>query len=108
VLVLFQPHLYSRTVHLAPELARSLAAADVACVTDIYPAREDPLPGVSGKLVVDRLVEVRPGMRVGWAPRLSDAAELLAGEARSGDLVLTVGAGDVDSTLPLLEELLGR
>ncbi|HEX5469101.1 MAG TPA: cyanophycin synthetase [Gaiellaceae bacterium] len=108
VLVLFQPHLYSRTLHLAPELASALAEADIACVTDIYPAREDPLPGVSGKLVVDRLAELRPGMRVGWAPRLADAVALLVGEVRSGDLVLTVGAGDVDSALPLLEELVAR
>ena len=107
VLVLFQPHLYSRTLHLADELAAALALADIACVTEIYPAREEPLPGVTGKLVVDRLSERRPGMRVGWAPGLEDAAALVASLARPGDLVLTVGAGDVDSALPLIEERLG-
>jgi len=61
---------------------------------------------VSGKLVVDRLSELRPGMRVGWAPALPDAAALIASLARAGDLVLTVGAGDVDSALPLIEERL--
>ena len=61
---------------------------------------------MSGKLVVDRLTELRPGMRVGWAPRLVDAAALVAGEARTGDLVLTIGAGDVDDALALLEERL--
>jgi UDP-N-acetylmuramate--alanine ligase len=106
VLVLFQPHLYSRTLHLADELAAALALADIACVTEIYPAREEPLPGVSGKLVVDRLSERRPGMRVGWAPGLPDAAAFVASFARQGDLVLTVGAGDVDSALPLIEERL--
>jgi UDP-N-acetylmuramate--alanine ligase len=106
VLVLFQPHLYTRTLHLADELAAALALADIACVTDIYPAREHPVPGVSGKLVVDRLSEARPGMRVGWAPLLSDAAAVVAALARPGDLVLTVGAGDVDSALPLIEERL--
>jgi UDP-N-acetylmuramate--alanine ligase len=106
VLVLFQPHLYSRTLHLADELAAALALADIACVTDIYPAREEALPGVTGKLVVDRLSEHRPGMRVGWAPGLHDAAALVASFARPGDLVLTVGAGDVDSVLPLIEERL--
>jgi len=106
VLVLFQPHLYSRTLHLADELAAALALADIACVTEIYPAREEALPGVTGKLVVDRLSEHRPGMRVGWAPGLRDAAALVASFARSGDLVLTVGAGDVDSALPLIEERL--
>jgi UDP-N-acetylmuramate--alanine ligase len=106
VLVLFQPHLYSRTLHLADELAAALALADIACVTEIYPAREEPLPGVSGKLVVDRLSERRPGMRVGWAPGLPDAAAFVASFARRGDLIFTVGAGDVDSALPLIEESL--
>jgi UDP-N-acetylmuramate--alanine ligase len=106
VLALFQPHLYSRTLHLVDELAVALAGADIACVTEIYPAREEPIPEVSGKLVVDRLAEVRPGMRVGWAPALPDAASLVASLARPGDLVLTVGAGDVDSALALIEERL--
>src|SRR5207248_9450369 len=52
VLVLFQPHLYSRTLHLAHEFAVALAAADAVCVTEIYPARERPLPGGSGRLIV--------------------------------------------------------
>ena len=108
VLALFQPHLYSRTIHLADELAEALTRADIACVTEIYPAREEPVPGVSGKLVVDRVSELRPGMRIGWAPALADAAALIAAQARPGDLVLTIGAGDVDSALPLLEERLGR
>lgn len=102
VLVLFQPHLYSRTIHLARELAEALAQADVACVTEVYAAREEPLEGVSGKLVVDRLAEIRPGMPVGWAPALEDAAALVAERAHRGDLVLTVGAGDVDRAVPLI------
>jgi UDP-N-acetylmuramate--alanine ligase len=102
LLVLFQPHLYSRTIHLARELAAALAAADVACVTEIYAAREEPVDGISGKVIVDRLVELRPGMRVGWAPALDSAAALLAEQARPGDLVLTVGAGDVDRAVPLI------
>jgi UDP-N-acetylmuramate--alanine ligase len=108
LLVLFQPHLYSRTLHLAQELAGALAAADAACVTEIYPAREEPLDGVSGKLVVDRLTEARPGMPVGWAPSVEDAAALVAGWARPGDLLLTIGAGDVDRAVPLVVERLGR
>jgi UDP-N-acetylmuramate--alanine ligase len=102
VLVLFQPHLYSRTVHLARELAGALAAADTAVMTEIYAAREEPLPGVSGKLVLDRLAEVRPGMTIGWAPQVEEAAALVADLARPGDLVVTVGAGDVDDALPLV------
>jgi UDP-N-acetylmuramate--alanine ligase len=97
VVALFQPHLYSRTLHLATELARALARADVAVVTEIYPAREAPWAGVSGKLVVDRLAEARPGMPIGWAPALDDAGRLAVGHARCGDIVLTIGAGNVDT-----------
>jgi UDP-N-acetylmuramate--alanine ligase len=106
LLVLFQPHLYSRTIHLARELAEALAGADAACVTEIYAAREEPVDGVSGKLIVDRLVEIRPGMPIGWAPALEAAAALVAELARPGDLVVTVGAGDVDRAVPLILERL--
>jgi UDP-N-acetylmuramate--alanine ligase len=102
VVVLFQPHLYSRTLHLAGEFARALAAADIAAVTDVYPAREEPIEGVSGKLVVDSLCEVHPGMPVAWTPTVEQGADFLAQTARAGDLVLTIGAGDVDRALILL------
>ena len=107
LLVLFQPHLYSRTRHLARELARSLAAADAVAVAEVYPAREHPLAGVSGKLVVDALAELRPGMPLAWTPAAADGARFLAQRARPGDRVLTVGAGDVDRAGELLLELLG-
>jgi UDP-N-acetylmuramate--alanine ligase len=106
LLALFQPHLYSRTLHLAHGFAEALAAADAACVTEIYPAREQPLRGVTGRLIVDELARLRPGMRVGWAPALEDAARLVAGWARPGDTVLTLGAGDVDRAAPLILEAL--
>ena len=106
VLVLFQPHLYSRTRYLAHELAAALASADVVAVTDIYAAREEPVAGVSGKLVVDALLDRRNGMTVAWTPSVDDGATFLAGRARPGDLVLTVGAGDVDRAAGrLVEEL---
>jgi UDP-N-acetylmuramate--alanine ligase len=102
LVVLFQPHLYSRTLHLAAELGRALAGADVAAVTDVYPARETPIEGVSGKLVVDRLCELRPGMAVAWTPTVEQGVDFLARIVHQGDLVLTVGAGDVDRALVLL------
>lgn len=105
VLTVFQPHLYSRTRHFATEFASALAAADAACVADIYAAREEPLAGVTGKLVVDALAEIRPGMPIGWTPGLDDAASFLARRARPGDLVLTIGAGDVDTVGPRVLEL---
>ena len=106
VLVLFQPHLFSRTRHLAVEFGAALAAADVVCVTDVYAARETPVDGVTGKLIVDALAERRPGMPIAWAPTVEDGARLVAPMAREGDIVLTVGAGDVDRAVPLLLEAL--
>lgn len=107
LLVLFQPHLYSRTRHLAPALARALSTADAVAVTQVYAAREEPVEGVDGKLVVDALAAERPGMPVAWTPVLEDAARFLSRRARPGDLVLTIGAGDVERAAPLILEGLG-
>jgi UDP-N-acetylmuramate--alanine ligase len=104
--VLFQPHLYSRTQHLARDFGRALVAADSVAVADVYPAREEPVAGVTGKLVVDAVWDERPGARVAWMPDAADGARWLASRARRGDVVLTIGAGDVDAAAPLiLEEL---
>jgi pimeloyl-ACP methyl ester carboxylesterase len=105
VLALFQPHLYSRTLHLVYEFAVALARADAVCVTEIYAAREEP-SGVSGKLVLDELLGARPGMPAGWAPSVEQGARLVAAWARPGDLVLTLGAGDVDAAGPAILDLL--
>jgi UDP-N-acetylmuramate--alanine ligase len=102
LLVLFQPHLYSRTRHLAVELAGALSAADAVAVADVYPAREQPQAGVTGKLVVDALAERRPGMPLAWTPACGDGARFLAQRARPGDRILTVGAGDVDRCADLI------
>jgi UDP-N-acetylmuramate--alanine ligase len=107
LLVLFQPHLYSRTRHLAAQLARALSAADVVAVTRVYAAREEPVEGVEGKLIVDSLAAERPGMPVAWMPELEDAARFLARRARPGDLVVTIGAGDVERAAPLIVRELG-
>ena len=106
VLALFQPHLPSRTRHLSHELGVALAAADATCVTEIYAAREEVPEGLTGRIVVDALCEARPGMLAGWAPELADAARMVASWARPGDLVLTIGAGDVDRAAPLVLEAL--
>ncbi|HET7647508.1 MAG TPA: cyanophycin synthetase [Gaiellaceae bacterium] len=98
--VLFQPHLYSRTRHLASELAGALAAADDVTVTDVYPARERPVPGVSGKLVVDALSD--RGVLAGWTPSVEQGAERLRRRSRDGDLLLVLGAGDVDRAVGIL------
>ena len=107
VLVLFQPHLYSRTRHLAPEFGAALAGADAVAVTDIYRAREEPIEGVTGKLVVDAVADARPGMVLAWTPRIEEGARFVAAQARAGDRVLTLGAGDVDRAADLILEALG-
>ncbi len=98
--VLFQPHLYSRTRHLAGGLAVALAAADDVTVTDVYPAREVPIPGVTGKLVVDALSDL--GVLAGWTPSVEAGVERLRRRAHAGDVLLIAGAGDIDRALHLL------
>jgi UDP-N-acetylmuramate--alanine ligase len=102
IVAVFQPHLYSRTRVLARELGESLAGADVVVVTEVYAAREDPDPAVSGRLVVDA---VPPPAVARFAPTLADAAEAVLEAVLPGDLVLTLGAGDVTG---LGKELLSR
>jgi UDP-N-acetylmuramate--alanine ligase len=105
VVVVFQPHRYTRTRALWRSLGESLSLADVVVVTDVYGADEEPIPGVTGKLVVDGLTEVAPGRRVLYLPRRSDVVQFLQREIRPGDLVLTLGAGDVTT---LAEEVMDR
>ena len=106
VVALFQPHLPSRTRYLSSELGAALTRADLACVTEIYAAREQMRAGLSGRVVAEAAADARPGMTVGWAPELEDAARIVAAWARPGDLVLTIGAGDVDRAAPLVLEAL--
>ncbi len=95
VIAVFQPHLYSRTRFLHDDFARALIEADLAVVTDVYGAREDPEPGVSGKLIVDSILRLRPRFPVIYLPRLTSVVDYLRETATAGDLVLTMGAGDV-------------
>ena len=104
VVACFQPHLYSRTRDFAVEFGQALAAADVVVVTDVYAAREEPVPGVTGELVADAARDA--GADVTYVPALSDVPAVLAGLVRRDDLVLTLGAGDITSTGPALAELL--
>lgn len=98
VLALFQPHLYSRTSTFAREFAQALATADLAVVTDVYAAREDPDPTVTGRLITDAM----PPGRGLFVPDRVQAAATIGAAARPGDLVLTVGAGDVTELAPLV------
>lgn len=93
LVVVFQPHLYSRTLDFADEFGAALSGADCVVVMDVYAAREDPVAGVTGELVA-RAVDL-PGDRVRYVPSWSAVAGEVAALVRPGDLVLTVGAGDV-------------
>ena len=99
VVACFQPHLYSRTRHLARDFGRALALADMALVLDVYPAREraEDFPGVSGWLVAAATADAAGGRPVYWTPHAEDAERLLKRELREGDVVLTLGAGDIDA-----------
>jgi UDP-N-acetylmuramate--alanine ligase len=98
VIACFQPHLYSRTKHMARDFGRALALADVAVVLDVYAAREraEDFPGVSGYLVATATADAAHGRPVYWLPKLDDAERLLSAELREGDVLLTLGAGNVD------------
>jgi UDP-N-acetylmuramate--alanine ligase len=104
--VLFQPHLVSRTRQLAFALGAALAAADDVVVTDVYLAREDPDPEVSGKLVVAAVSDA--GKVPAWIPELGAAADYLAGRALPGDVLLVLGAGSVDAAPAMIRKRLGR
>ncbi len=105
----FQPHLYSRTRDFADEFGAALCLADVVLVTDIYAAREDPLPGVTGALVADAAHRhAGPGTSVEYVPDKGSLAAHLAGLVQPGDLVMTLGAGDVTLVGPMLAGLLAQ
>jgi UDP-N-acetylmuramate--alanine ligase len=107
VIAVFQPHLYSRTRYFAADFGAALGLADEAIVLDVYGAREDPEPGVSGALVA-REVPL-PEERVAYEPDRDAVPALVAGRARPGDLVLTMGAGDVTELGPrIVAELAAR
>jgi UDP-N-acetylmuramate--alanine ligase len=89
----FQPHLYSRTLALHALFGASLAAADRVVVTDVYPSREEPIPGVTGQLVADAAREM--GAEVDYVPHRADLARFLSDRVEPGDLVITMGAGDI-------------
>jgi UDP-N-acetylmuramate--alanine ligase len=98
VIAVFQPHLYSRTRIFAAEFGTALDLADEVIVLDVYGAREDPEPGVSGRMVSDAV----PGGRAHFVPQRVQVPALVARLARPGDLILTMGAGDVTALGPLI------
>jgi UDP-N-acetylmuramate--alanine ligase len=107
LLAAFQPHLYSRTKALAPEFGAALAAADEVAVLDVYPAREEPvgpLEGVSGRMVAAAAADRAAGRPVWWLPDTELAAAALGPRLGEGDVLITIGAGDIHRLAEALVE----
>lgn len=106
ILVVFQPHLFSRTQELGKEMGQSLALADASVVLDIYPAREDPIPGVTSELIIEAARAA--GADVTAVHDKAEIPAVIAGMAKPGDLVLTMGAGDVTDLGPKILDRLSQ
>lgn len=106
ILVVFQPHLFSRTQELGTEMGQALALADASVVLDIYPAREDPVPGVTSELIIDAARTA--GADVTAVHDKAEVPGIVAGMAKPGDLVLTMGAGDVTDLGPRILDQLSK
>ncbi|AKN72195.1 UDP-N-acetylmuramate--alanine ligase [Streptomyces sp. PBH53] len=106
ILVVFQPHLFSRTQELGTEMGQALALADASVVLDIYPAREDPIPGVTSELIIEAARAA--GADVTAVHDKAESPAVIAGMAKPGDLVLTMGAGDVTDLGPLILDRLSQ
>lgn len=104
LVVVFQPHRYSRVAALGTQFADAFTGADVVVVTDVFPAGEEPVPGVTGRLVSDAVIRAHPEMDVRYVSGRAELGAVVAELLRPGDLCLTLGAGDL-TTLP--EELMG-
>jgi UDP-N-acetylmuramate--alanine ligase len=95
VITVFQPHRYSRTNFLHEDFGRVFKDADAVIVTDVYAAGEEPLPGVDGKLIVDSILETEPYKDVAYFPKKSDISDYVTERLIGGDILLTMGAGDI-------------
>lgn len=104
LVVAFQPHLFSRTRDFARAFATSLAAADALYLTEIYPSRERPIPGITSSLIVEHIAESNGNLA--WRGDRRDLARVLASDARVGDVVVFMGAGDITESGPELLALL--
>jgi UDP-N-acetylmuramate--alanine ligase len=108
LVAVFQPHRYTRTAAFAADFGTAFAGADVVVITDVYGAGEQPVPGVTGKLVADAVCRALPGRPVAYLPHRKELVDYLSGALRPGDAVITLGAGDVSTLADELLERLGQ
>jgi UDP-N-acetylmuramate--alanine ligase len=97
IVAVFQPNRYNRMAEMWQEYADAFVSADVVVLTDIFPSGTEPIPGVTGKLVVNAVLDAHPTARVVWLPRRDDLVGFLAREVRAGDVCVSMGCGDVAS-----------
>ena len=97
VVAVFQPNRYNRMAEMWRDYADAFVEADVVVLTDIYPSGTQPIPGVTGKLVVNAVLDAHPRSRVVWLPRRDDLIGFLAREVRAGDVCVSMGCGDIAS-----------
>jgi UDP-N-acetylmuramate--alanine ligase len=105
VVVAFQPNRFNRIAEMWRDYADAFEGADVAVITDVYSSGTTPIPGVTGELIVNAVLDAHPTARVVWLPRRADLVSFLAGEVGAGDVCISMGCGDI-ATLP--EEVLAR
>jgi UDP-N-acetylmuramate--alanine ligase len=99
IIAVFQPNRYNRMAEIWREYADCFEVADLVVLTDIYSSGTTPIPGVTGKLVVNAVLDAHPDQRVVWLPRRDELVDYLAKHVRSGDVCLSMGCGDI-ATLP--------
>jgi UDP-N-acetylmuramate--alanine ligase len=105
VVAVFQPNRFNRMAVMSPAYRDAFADADLVVITDIYASGTTPIPGVTGKLVVNAVLDAHPATRLAWMPRRADLVNYLARELRDGDVCISMGCGDVAS---LPDEVLQR
>jgi UDP-N-acetylmuramate--alanine ligase len=97
IVAVFQPNRFNRMAVLWPEYSDAFVDADVIVLTDIYASGTTPIPGVTGKLLVDAVLDSHPNARVVWLPRRNDLVEFVSQELRDGDVCISMGCGDIAS-----------
>ena len=105
VIAAFQPNRFNRIVDLWQSYSDAFVGADVVVITDVYSSGTTPIPGVTGELIVDAVLDAHPLSRVLWLPRREDVVSFLAGEVGPGDVCISMGCGDI-ATMP--EEIMAR
>jgi UDP-N-acetylmuramate--alanine ligase len=99
IVAVFQPNRFNRMAIMSPAYRDAFVDADLVVITDIYPSGTTPIPGVTGKLVVNAVLDAHPTTRLAWMPRRADLIDYVATELREGDVCISMGCGDI-ATLP--------